>query len=186
MLQDFARGVPTVAKSWTRNDTDFSDVDLYFKEFALIAYSRRQPAPLFLDTGPPGARTFAELILQRSLLVTLRRIAPNQRNPSSGLAVVLFVVSRIHRGARIPFSTSANFKMRNKILILSIVATICAARAVFAQTINRRAFRCRRLGPGRKNTPARCIRSCNGLSRQMPEVWDDACTLKPKATFNFQ
>jgi hypothetical protein len=29
--------VPTVAKSWTRNDTDFSDVDLYFKEFALIA-----------------------------------------------------------------------------------------------------------------------------------------------------
>jgi len=60
--------VPTVAKSWTRNDTDFSDVDLYFKEFALIAYARRQPAPLFLDTGPPGARTFAELILQRSLL----------------------------------------------------------------------------------------------------------------------
>jgi hypothetical protein len=60
--------VPTVAKSWTRNDTDFSDIDLCFKEFALIAYSRSQPAALFLDTGPPGARTFAELILQRSLL----------------------------------------------------------------------------------------------------------------------
>jgi hypothetical protein len=60
--------VPTVAKSSTRNDTDFSDIDLYFKEFALIAYSRSQPAPLLLDTGPPGARTFAELILQRSLL----------------------------------------------------------------------------------------------------------------------
>jgi hypothetical protein len=60
--------VPTVAKSWTRNDTDFSDVDLCFKEFALITYSRSQPAPLFLDTGPPGAPTFAELILQRSLL----------------------------------------------------------------------------------------------------------------------
>jgi hypothetical protein len=60
--------VTTLAKSWTRNDTDFSDVDLCFKEFALIAYSRSQPAPLFLDTGPPGARTFAELILQRSLL----------------------------------------------------------------------------------------------------------------------
>jgi len=60
--------VPTVAKSWTRNDTDFSDIDLCFKEFALIAYSRSQPAPLFLDTGPPGARSFAELILQRSLL----------------------------------------------------------------------------------------------------------------------
>jgi hypothetical protein len=60
--------VPTVAKSSTRNDTDFSDIDFYFKEFALIAYSRSQPAPLLLDTGPPGARTFAELILQRSLL----------------------------------------------------------------------------------------------------------------------
>jgi len=60
--------VTTLAKSWTRNDTDFSDVDLCFKEFALIAYSRSQPAPLFLDTGPPGASTFAELILQRSLL----------------------------------------------------------------------------------------------------------------------
>ncbi|PYL98310.1 MAG: hypothetical protein DMF19_14485, partial [Verrucomicrobia bacterium] len=35
----------------------------------------------------------------------------------------------------IPFSTSTNFKMRNKISILSIVATICAASAVFAQTI---------------------------------------------------
>jgi hypothetical protein len=31
--------VPTVAKSWTRKDSDFSDVDLYFKEFALIAHS---------------------------------------------------------------------------------------------------------------------------------------------------
>jgi hypothetical protein len=60
--------VPTVAKSWTRNDTDFSDVDLCFQEFALIAYSRSQLGPLLLDTGPPGAHTFAELILQRSLL----------------------------------------------------------------------------------------------------------------------
>ncbi len=60
--------VPTVAKSWTRNDTDFSDVDLYFEELALIAYSHNKPPPLLLDTGPPGAPTFAELILQRSLL----------------------------------------------------------------------------------------------------------------------
>jgi len=55
-------------KRWARDDADFSDVDLCFKEFALIAHSRSQPAPLFLDTGPPGVRTFAELILQRSLL----------------------------------------------------------------------------------------------------------------------
>jgi hypothetical protein len=60
--------VPMVAKSWTRNDTDFSDVDLYFEELAFIAYSHNKPPPLLLDTGPPGARTFAELILQRSLL----------------------------------------------------------------------------------------------------------------------
>jgi hypothetical protein len=43
--------VPTVAKSWTRNDTDFSDVDLYFEELALIAYSHNKPPPLLLDTG---------------------------------------------------------------------------------------------------------------------------------------
>jgi hypothetical protein len=34
----------------------------------LIARSLRTAAPLLLDTGPPGARSFAELILQRSLL----------------------------------------------------------------------------------------------------------------------
>ncbi len=60
--------VPTVAKSWTRNDSDFFEIDLHFGELALIAYSRNKPTPLLLDTGPPGAPTFAELILQRSLL----------------------------------------------------------------------------------------------------------------------
>jgi hypothetical protein len=60
--------VPTVTKSWTRNDTDFSDVDLYFEKLALIATSRNALLPLLLDTGPPGARSFAELILQRSIL----------------------------------------------------------------------------------------------------------------------
>jgi hypothetical protein len=59
--------VPTVAKNWARNDADFSDVDLYFEEFATVATCHRSLSPLVLDTGPPGARTFAELILQRSL-----------------------------------------------------------------------------------------------------------------------
>jgi hypothetical protein len=54
-------------KSWARDDTDFSDADLYAEERALIACSLRTLAPLLLDTGPPGVRSFAELILQRSL-----------------------------------------------------------------------------------------------------------------------
>ena len=32
--------------------------------------------------------------------------------------------------------------------------------------------------PGAKIQLPDASRSCNGLSRQMPEVWDDACTLK--------
>ena len=63
------RAVVLVAtKSWARDDASFSDVDLLFEEFAPIALSRNTPSPLFLDTGPPDAPTFAELILQRSLL----------------------------------------------------------------------------------------------------------------------
>jgi len=34
----------------------------------LLAHFRDALAPLLLDTGPPGARSFAELILQQSLL----------------------------------------------------------------------------------------------------------------------
>ena len=56
------------AKGWARDDAKFSDADLRFQEFALIAPSRHTPTPLLLDTGPPGAHSFAELILQRSLL----------------------------------------------------------------------------------------------------------------------
>jgi hypothetical protein len=55
------------AKSWVRDHTGLSDVDLYFEKFVLIAISRNAPLPLLLDTGPPGARSFAELILQRSI-----------------------------------------------------------------------------------------------------------------------
>jgi hypothetical protein len=57
-----------VTKSWARDDAKFSAVDLRVDEFAFVAYSHTTSAPLFLDTGPPKARTFAELILQRSLL----------------------------------------------------------------------------------------------------------------------
>jgi hypothetical protein len=59
--------VPVVTKSWARDDAKVSAVDLRVDEFALIAHSHAAAA-LFLDTGPPEARTFAELILHRSLL----------------------------------------------------------------------------------------------------------------------
>lgn len=55
-------------KSWGRDDTKFSGNDFRVDEFALIAHLHTTPAPLFIDTGPPKAQTFAELILQRSLL----------------------------------------------------------------------------------------------------------------------
>ena len=61
--------VPAVTKSWACDDANISDADLRFEKFAFIALSRNTPTPLFLDTGPPGAaHSFAELILQRSLL----------------------------------------------------------------------------------------------------------------------
>jgi hypothetical protein len=59
--------VPVVTKSWTR-DVKFSSVDFRVDEFALVAHSHTTPARLLLDTGPPKARTFAEMILQQSLL----------------------------------------------------------------------------------------------------------------------
>ncbi|SRR6266536_1933804 len=64
------RAVASVpAKSWARDNTKFSDADHYCGESTLItAYSHTTAARLSLDTGPPGARSFAELILQRSLL----------------------------------------------------------------------------------------------------------------------
>lgn len=54
-------------KSWMRDHANFSTVVLYFEEWARVGHSRAALAPLFLDTGPPGAHSFAELILQRSL-----------------------------------------------------------------------------------------------------------------------
>jgi hypothetical protein len=55
-------------KSWTRDDAKFSDVDLRVEEFAHLALAPNAQASLPLDTGPPGVRSFAELILQRSVL----------------------------------------------------------------------------------------------------------------------
>jgi hypothetical protein len=60
---------PVAIKTWTRDDAKFSNADRYCDKRTLItAYSQATLAPLFLDTGPPNARSFAELILQRSLL----------------------------------------------------------------------------------------------------------------------
>jgi hypothetical protein len=60
---------PVTAKSCTRDDARFSEADRCYDENALIAaYSQTTLAPLFLDTGPADARSFAELTLQRSLL----------------------------------------------------------------------------------------------------------------------
>jgi hypothetical protein len=60
--------VPTITKGWARNDAGVSDADLYFEKLAFIANSQNATSPLLLDTGPPGSRSFAELILQRSVL----------------------------------------------------------------------------------------------------------------------
>ena len=55
------------SKTWERDQTDFSNVDRYAEEGALVVCSLPTPAPLLLDTGPPDAHSFAELILQQSL-----------------------------------------------------------------------------------------------------------------------
>jgi hypothetical protein len=60
--------VPTILKSWARSDGDFSDIHFPFEDCRLLGYFRDPLAPLLLDTGPPEAHSFAELILQRSLL----------------------------------------------------------------------------------------------------------------------
>ena len=54
-------------KDWARDDAKFCDGNFPVQACALVAYSTRAVAPLLLDTGPPGAFSFAELILQQSL-----------------------------------------------------------------------------------------------------------------------
>jgi hypothetical protein len=55
-------------KNWARDNSRFSDVGLRVEEFAHLPLSHNTQTSLPLDTGPPGARSFAEWILQRSLL----------------------------------------------------------------------------------------------------------------------
>jgi len=55
------------AKDWVRNDAKFCDANFPVRSGAFVLHSLRAVAPLLLDTGPPGAFSFAELILQRSL-----------------------------------------------------------------------------------------------------------------------
>ena len=55
-------------KTWARDDAKFFDLDLCVEEFALAEFLPSAQASSCLDTGPPGALSFAELILQRSLL----------------------------------------------------------------------------------------------------------------------
>jgi hypothetical protein len=63
------RAVASVsAKSWARDDRRLSVADAYRGERALtVACLQTRLATLSLDTGPPDAHSFAELILQRSL-----------------------------------------------------------------------------------------------------------------------
>jgi len=58
----------TKTKDWARDDAQFCDANFPIQADALLVYSPRVIAPLLLDTGPPGAFSFAELILQQSLL----------------------------------------------------------------------------------------------------------------------
>jgi hypothetical protein len=55
-------------KDWARDDAKFCEANFPVQAGVFVVYSSRAVAPLLLDTGPPGALSFAELILQRSLL----------------------------------------------------------------------------------------------------------------------
>jgi hypothetical protein len=55
-------------KDWARDDAQFCDANFPVQAGAFVVHSPRAVAPLLLDTGPPGAFSFAELILQSSLL----------------------------------------------------------------------------------------------------------------------
>jgi hypothetical protein len=53
--------IAKTAKTWTRDDSNFSDVDLAIEPLVLLAETRNVE-PLLLDTGPPGKTFFIELI----------------------------------------------------------------------------------------------------------------------------
>jgi len=59
--------VPT--KGWAADGAKFAHTDYDCGERSLVMVClQTTPVPRCLDTGPPGAHSFAELILQRSLL----------------------------------------------------------------------------------------------------------------------
>ena len=55
-------------KDWVRDDAKFGDANFPVQVGVCVVHSSRAAAPLLLDTGPPRAFSFAELILQSSLL----------------------------------------------------------------------------------------------------------------------
>jgi hypothetical protein len=54
-------------KDWARDDGKFCNANFPTQATAFVVYPPRA-APLLLDTGPPTAFSFAELILQQSVL----------------------------------------------------------------------------------------------------------------------
>ena len=55
-------------KDWARDDAKFCNATFPVQSTVFVVYPSRTLAPLLLDTGPPAAFSFAELILQQSLL----------------------------------------------------------------------------------------------------------------------
>src|SRR5436309_7112512 len=54
-------------RDWARDDAKFCDANFPVQAGAFVVYPSRAVALRSLDTGPPGAFSFAELILQSSL-----------------------------------------------------------------------------------------------------------------------
>jgi hypothetical protein len=55
-------------KHWARDDAKFCDANFLVRARTFFVCPSPAVAPLLLDTGPPGAFSFAELILQKSIL----------------------------------------------------------------------------------------------------------------------
>src|SRR5213593_1019657 len=54
-------------KTWARDDAQFGVANFPIQARSLVVCSLRAATPLSLNSGPPGALSFAELILQRSI-----------------------------------------------------------------------------------------------------------------------
>ena len=54
-------------KTWARDDARFGVANFPIQARSLVVCSLRTAVPLSLNSGPPGALSFAELILQRSI-----------------------------------------------------------------------------------------------------------------------